>query len=162
MKKSLLHDLFIMELQDLYDAEQQILDTLPKMMEGAQSEEVRSGFKSHLLETEEQVERLKMIADDMSIDLDGMPCEGMQGIVSEGEGLLEMDLDEMIKDLALIGAAQKVEHYEMAGYGTASELAKQMQHDRAVELLEKSLSEEKDTDKKLSALAGDLYEQLPN
>jgi ferritin-like metal-binding protein YciE len=153
MKLQTLHDLFILELQDLYDAENQILEALPKMAEAASDEKLRKGFQEHVKQTEDQIARLKEIANQLEFDLQGKKCKGMEGLIKEGEELLKEKVDQAVLDAALIGAAQKVEHYEIAGYGTAITYAKLMNHTEAEKLLKETMNEEETTDEKLTKLA---------
>lgn len=148
-----LHDLWVKELQDLYSAENQITEALPYMIEAAASKKLAKGFEDHLAQTENQIKRLEQIATEMDIDLEGKKCKGIQGLLEEGEEIMSEDAQEDVKDAALIGAAQKVEHYEIAGYGTAVAYAKLMKHQKAAKLLQETLDEEGDTDKKLTKLA---------
>jgi len=148
-----LHDLFIHELQDLYSAENQITKALPKMINSASNGELKKGFELHLKQTEQQIERLKQIEKEMKLSLGGVTCKGMQGLVKEGETAIKESEDSEVLDAALISVAQRVEHYEIAGYGTAATYAKLMKHKNALKLLKETLDEEEKTDKKLSKLA---------
>ncbi len=148
-----LQDLFVHELRDLYSAEQQILQALPKMAKAAEHEELRRAFQEHETMTRDQVQRLDMIADDLGINLRGHKCRGIEGIIREGEELMGAGRDSDVLDAGLIGAAQRVEHYEIAGYGTARTFARRLGHDRAAELLQQTLDEEGSTDQRLTALA---------
>ena len=118
MKLASLHDLFVDELKDLYNAETQLTKALPKMAKAAASEELRTAFENHLEETEHQVERLETIFKQLEISPKGKKCKAMTGLIEEGKEMMEMDGEEAVKDAGLIAAAQRVEHYEMAGYGT--------------------------------------------
>lgn len=161
MKKSILHDLLVLELQDLYDGEQQLLDALPKLAEHANDEKLTVAFEKHFKQTEEHVARLEKVAEELECSLGEESCEGMEGLVSEGEEMMDMtDLDSRVYDLALISSAQRVEHYEMAGYGTARSLAKEMGHDNVAKLLDKTLDEEGQTDKDLTKLAENIMSQI--
>ncbi|HEX5809066.1 MAG TPA: ferritin-like domain-containing protein [Anaerolineales bacterium] len=153
MKTGTLEDLLTDELKDLYSAENQILKALPKMAKSAQSEELRKAFEQHLEQTKEQVRRIEQICEDMSVSPRGKKCVGMEGLIEEGKEVMQEDLDADTMDAGLIGAAQKVEHYEMAAYGTASAHARQLGLERAAKLLDKTLEEEKTTDEKLTKLA---------
>ena len=148
-----LQDLFVHELKDLYSAEQQILQVLPKMATATEHQELRQAFEEHLEVTREQVKRLDMIADELGVDLKGHKCRGMEGIIREGQELLDAKADASTLDAALIGAAQRVEHYEIAGYGTARTFARRLGHERAAELLQRTLDEEGNTDHRLTAIA---------
>ena len=153
MKTGTLEDLLTEELKDIYSAENQIVKALPKMAKAAQSEELRRAFEKHLEQTKEQVRRIEQICEELSISPRGKKCVGMEGLIEEGKEVMQEDLDMDTMDAGLIGAAQKVEHYEMAAYGTASAHARQLGFTRAVQLLEKTLQEEKTTDEKLTQLA---------
>jgi ferritin-like metal-binding protein YciE len=148
-----LQDLFVHELKDLYSAEQQILQALPKMAGATEHAELRQAFEEHAEVTREQVRRLDMIADELGIDLKGHKCRGMEGIIKEGQELLDSKADASVLDAGLIGAAQRVEHYEMAGYGTARTFARRLGHERAAALLQRTLDEEGNTDHRLTAIA---------
>ena len=148
-----LKDLFIHELRDLHSAETQLADALPKMAEKATDQKLKDCFKGHLEETKGHKERLEQIAKKLDIDIKGEKCEAMEGLVREGKEALEMKGDDEVRDAALIGAAQRVEHYEMAGYGTARNYAKRLGFTEAADLLEKTLEEEKGADAKLNDVA---------
>jgi ferritin-like metal-binding protein YciE len=153
MKEAKFEDLLTKELNDLYDAERQILEALPKMKEAASSEELTEAFEQHLEQTREQVKRLDRIFSKMGEQPGGKQCEGMEGLLREGEKLIgEMEKSPVL-DAALIAAAQKVEHYEISGYGTARTLATILGQNEAAELLEETLDEEKDTDETLTEIA---------
>jgi ferritin-like metal-binding protein YciE len=146
-------ELFQDELQDLYDAENQIVNALPKMAKAAQSAEVRAALQEHLEVTKRQVQRLDKIFSQMKQQPGEKMCAGMQGLIEEGEELIEEGEPSAVLDAGLIAAAQKVEHYEIASYGTARTHAQQLGHDEIASLLEQTLEEEKQTDEKLTALA---------
>jgi len=148
-----LEDLFVDQLEDLYDAERRILDALPKMAQAATSPQVADAFREHLRETENQVRRLDQVFRSIGREPERETCEGIKGIIEEGEKYTKAKGDDMVRDAALICAAQRVEHYEMAGYGTARTFAEQLGYDEAVQLLDQTLQEEKVTDKKLTDLA---------
>ncbi len=148
-----LEDLLIHELSDLYDAENQIVQALPKMASAAQSPELRAAFEQHLAETKAQVERLEKVFETLGQPAKGETCEGMKGLVREGQKSIAEDAEPAVKDAALIGSAQRIEHYEMAGYGTAKTYARMLGHQEAAQLLQQTLTEEEATDKKLSNLA---------
>ena len=148
-----LHDAFLDELRDTYDAEKQIMKALPKMMKAAASPELRDAFESHLEETRGQVARLEEVFGSLGEKVRGKHCDGMAGIIEEGKSVMEEDFDEATADACLIASAQRVEHYEMAAYGTLVAWARVMGHDEAAELLQQTLDEEKAADEKLSALA---------
>jgi ferritin-like metal-binding protein YciE len=159
VKINSLHDLYIDELRDLYDAENQLIKALPKMAEASTSEELRRGFEEHLEQTRGHSQRLEQIFERLGEKAKGRKCKGMEGIVKEGSEILEEDIDEDTKDAAIIGAAQRVEHYEIAGYGTARTHADLLGLDEDARLLEQTLEEEKETDQKLSALAENINVQ---
>ncbi len=146
-------ELLIEELKDLYSAENQILKALPKMAEAATSEELREAFASHLTETEAQVGRLDEIGTKLGESMKGKKCKAMEGLVAEGKEIMEEDATPAMLDLALIGAAQKVEHYEIAGYGTARALAEQSDEKEVAALLQETLDEEGKTDQLLTEIA---------
>lgn len=140
-------------IQDLYSAETQALDVMPQLMERAQNDQLRQAFQTHQRETEQQVKRLEQIAQQMGIDPDGETCMAMQGLIDEAQDLLSQLEDDQLADAAIIGAAQKMEHYEIAAYGTARTLAQQAGQNEVANLLEQTLQEEKSTDEKLTAIA---------
>lgn len=148
-----LEELLQDELKDLYSAENQIIKALPKMAKAASSPELRRAFERHLEETRRQVERLDEIGNELEVKLTGKKCKGMEGLIAEGRELLEEDLEEDALDAGLIGAAQKVEHYEIAAYGTARTHAEMLGYRRIAKLLQQTLNEEGATDKKLTQLA---------
>ena len=148
-----LQDLFVHELKDLYSAEQQILQALPKMAGATRHQELRQAFEEHTQVTREQVTRLETIADELGVDIKGHKCKGIEGIIREGQELLDAGADPDTLDAGLIGAAQRVEHYEIAGYGTARTFARRLGHERAAELLQRTLDEEGNTDHRLTAIA---------
>jgi len=148
-----MQDLYLHELKDLYNAEKQILQALPKMAKNASHDELRRAFEEHKATTEEQVRRLETIFDDLKQSPSGKKCKGMEGLIEEGEELLKENADPDVRDAALIGAAQRVEHYEIAGYGTARTYARQLGFDNHVELLQRTLDEEGQTDERLTKLA---------
>jgi ferritin-like metal-binding protein YciE len=147
-----LQELLVDELKDLYSAENQIIRALPKMIKAAGAPELKRGFEKHLEETRRQVDRLDQIAGILDIRLTGKKCKGMEGVIGEGKEALD-EFEDNALDAALIGAAQKVEHYEIATYGTARAHAQLLGHARVVRLLQQSLNEEAATDKKLTELA---------
>ena len=148
-----LEELLVDELKDLYSAENQIIKALPKMAKAASSPELKRAFERHLEETRRQVERLNQIGEVLDIRLTGKKCKGMEGLIEEGKETMEEDFDENALDAGLIGAAQKVEHYEIAGYGTARTHAELLGHSKVAKLLQQTLDEEGATDKKLTQLA---------
>jgi ferritin-like metal-binding protein YciE len=153
MKLKSLEDLLHHELKDLFSAESQLVKALPKMAKAATNAELKAGFNEHLEQTKGHVERLEKIATILDIKLPGHKCKAMEGLVEEGAELISEDAEDAIRDAGLIGAAQRVEHYEMAGYGTARTLAQHLGHDNVADLLQKTLNEEKETNDKLTELA---------
>ncbi len=148
-----LQDLYVDELKDLYNAEQQILKALPKMAKAASSPELKDAFNQHLEQTREQVNRLDRIFQELGQKPRGKKCIGMQGIIEEGQELLKEKADPAVKDAGLISAAQRVEHYEMAGYGTVRTFANMLGYNDQAQALQTTLNEEGDTDHKLTQLA---------
>jgi ferritin-like metal-binding protein YciE len=157
-----LKSLLIDELQDLLNAESQIVGALPKMVEAAHDDKLKEAFQKHLAQTQGQVERLKSALGLLGEEAQAKACKGMKGLLEEGEEIIEdaQDQDELTADLALIGAAQKVEHYEIAGYGTAKCLARQLGEREVAVLLSHTLGEEESTDYLLSAITKPLLQQL--
>jgi ferritin-like metal-binding protein YciE len=147
-----LQELLVDELKDLYSAENQIIKALPKMAKKAANPELRRAFENHLEETRQQAQRLEQIADEMDFSIRGKKCKGMEGLLEEGKEVMQ-EFDEDTLDAGMIGAAQKVEHYEIAGYGTARTHASMLGLKRVAKLLQQTLDEEAKTDKKLSQLA---------
>ncbi|MGH7447411.1 MAG: ferritin-like domain-containing protein [Longimicrobiales bacterium] len=148
-----MQDLYLYELKDLYNAEKQILQALPRMAAKANHTELRRAFEEHRTTTEEQVRRLETIFNELGQSPGGRRCKGMEGLIAEGEDILKEDADADVRDAALIGAAQRVEHYEIAGYGTARTYARQLGFNNHVELLQRTLDEEGQTDERLTKLA---------
>lgn len=148
-----LHDAFIDELRDAYDAEKQLIKALPKMAKAATSPELRRAFENHLEETRGQVTRLEAVFATLDEKVRGKHCDGIEGIIEEGKSVMEEDFDDNAMDACLIAGGQRAEHYEMAAYGTLVAWARTMGHDEAADLLQETLDEEKAADKKLSALA---------
>jgi ferritin-like metal-binding protein YciE len=153
MKLQTLNDLFNHELKDLYSAEKQLVKALPKMAKAATNEDLKAGIEEHLEQTKGHVDRLDQIAGKLGNALTGHKCKAMEGLIEEGSELISEDGDDSVRDAGLIGAAQRVEHYEIAAYGTARALANQLGHDDIADLLEQTLEEEKATDQKLTELA---------
>lgn len=148
-----LNDLFVDELKDLYSAENQLLKAIPKMAKAASAPDLRKGFEKHLEETKHQVERLEQIFEGLGASPKGKKCAAMEGLIEEGNEILEEDAEPSVMDAALIAAGQKVEHYEIASYGTVRTWAELLGNFKAVQLLQRTLDEEKATDEKLSKLA---------
>jgi ferritin-like metal-binding protein YciE len=148
-----LHDAFLDELRDAYDAEKQLTKALPKMAKAATSPVLRDAFETHLEETRGHIERLEQVMEGLGEKAKGKHCDGMAGIIEEAKGVMDEDFDEATADACLIASAQRVEHYEIAAYGTLAAWAKAMGHTDAAELLNETLEEEKATDEKLTSLA---------
>jgi ferritin-like metal-binding protein YciE len=148
-----LHDAFIDELRDTYDAERQLTKALPKLAKAASSPELRQAFESHLEETKGQIERLESVFESLEEKARGKRSDGIAGIIEEGSAIMQEDFDEITMDACLIAAGQRAEHYEIAAYGTLVAWARAMGHDEAAEMLQETLDEEKAADEKLSALA---------
>jgi len=146
-------DLFVHELKDLYDAEQQLIDALPNMAAKATNPTLRNAFQSHLQQTEKHVERLEAIFEHRGLQPEAQKCAAMAGLVKEGDVILDADGDHDVLDAALISAAQRVEHYEIAAYGTARCFAHHLADEYAAELLGQTLDEEKSTDQQLTKIA---------
>jgi len=153
MEHSALKELYIDELRDIYNAESQLVKALPKMAKASTSDELRSGFESHLEQTRGHVQRLEEIFDALDEKPTGKKCAGMQGLVKEGEGIMDEDFQGEVMDAALISAAQRVEHYEIAAYGCVRSWAELLGESEDASLLEKTLEEEKETDQKLTELS---------
>jgi ferritin-like metal-binding protein YciE len=148
-----LHDAFIDELRDAYDAEKQLTKALSKMAKAASSPQLRAAFESHLEETRGQIERLEQVFQGLDEKVRGKHCDGIEGIIEEGKSVMEEDFDDTTMDACLIASGQRAEHYEMAAYGTLVAWARAMGHTEAAELLEETLNEEKAADAKLTKLA---------
>ena len=148
-----IQELFVDLLKDTYDAEKQLVKALPKLVEAAASPELRAAFQEHLAVTEEQVERLKEVFQELGLPAQGKHCAGMEGLIEEGEELIEEGGDPQVLDAGLIAAAQKVEHYEIAAYGTARTWANLLNLKTAAQLLSQSLDEEAETDETLTQIA---------
>ncbi len=152
-KISSLKELLIDELQDLLSAEQQLLKALPKMAEAASNPELKAGFEAHLEQTRDHVTRLEGAFNALGEKAKSKTCEAMKGLVKEGSEAIDLDAPEEIRDACLIGAAQRVEHYEIAAYGTAIAFAEQIGESKVAELLQATLDEEAETDEKLTELS---------
>ena len=153
MTQKTLKELYVDELRDLYDSEQQLIKSLPKMVKAANSDELSSGFEEHLEQTKGHVNRLEEICEQLDITPKGKKCAAMEGLIEEGKELMEEDAGTSILDAGLIAAAQKVEHYEIASYGSVRTWAEQLELEEVVQLLQETLDEEKETDEKLTQLA---------
>jgi ferritin-like metal-binding protein YciE len=155
-----LHEAFVEELRDTYDAEKQLTKALPKMAKAANSPELKEAIETHLEETRQQVQRLEQVFATIEEKARGKHCEGIAGIIEEGQTVMQEEYDEATADALLIAAAQRAEHYEMAAYGTLVAWARAMGHDDAADLLQETLDEEKAADEKLNELAeGGINEQ---
>ncbi len=153
MKFATLNDLYLEQLKDLHSAETQLIKALPKMAKAASSPELKAAFTAHLEETKEQLERLDQISEKLGKKLTGHTCAAMKGLIEEGSEWMEEDAEPEVMDAGLIAAAQRVEHYEMAGYGTVHNFAQLLGEDEAAKLLAETLQEEGAADKKLTTLA---------
>jgi ferritin-like metal-binding protein YciE len=159
MPNANLNKLYVDELKDLFSAENQLLKALPKMAKAASSDELRSGFEEHLEQTKGHVQRLEQIFESLDESPKGKKCAGMEGLVKEGSEVMEEDFEDAVLDAGLIGAARRVEHYEMAAYGTVCEIAKVLGQTKHASMLEQTLAEEKQTDEKLAGLAKEINSQ---
>jgi ferritin-like metal-binding protein YciE len=148
-----LQDLYLEQLRDLYSAENQIIAALPKLIEAAQNPQLKQGFQLHLEQTKEQAKRLEQIFQRIGQDPGGVTCKAAKGLIAEADETLSEGQPGPVLDAALIASAQRVEHYEIAGYGTVKTLAKQVGDTESISLLEQTLSEEKETDEKLTQIA---------
>jgi len=153
VKLETLSDLLVEQLQDLYDAETRITEALPKMAKAATSTKLKAAFEKHLKETEGQIARLEQVFEHLGQKAKRKTCKAMKGLIEEGSETIKEDAEPEVKDAALIAAAQRVEHYEMAGYGTVRSFAKLLKQAAVVRLLEQTYDEEKATDEALSELA---------
>ncbi|MBI5472772.1 MAG: ferritin-like domain-containing protein [Ignavibacteriae bacterium] len=153
MKLTNLHDLFVDQLHDIYNAESQITKALPKMMKSASSPELRETFQHHLSQTQSQIERLEQIFTGIGAKPGSKKCKGMEGLLEEGKELMAEDITPQVMDAALIATAQRVKHYEISAYGTARTFAEQLGHKDAANLLQTTLDEESQTDHRLTEIA---------
>jgi ferritin-like metal-binding protein YciE len=150
--KSLM-DLLVHELRDLLSAEKQLVKALPKMAKAATCEHLKAGFEEHLEQTKVHVERLEQAFQKLDLTARAHKCQAMEGLIKEGAEMIAEDAEDAVKDAGLIASAQRVEHYEMAGYGTAIAFARRLGHDEVASILIETLEEERDTDRKLTELA---------
>ena len=157
-----LEDLLVDQVRDLYDAEKQLVRALPKMAQGATSDDLQRAINNHLEETKNQVARLERIFEELDTPAKGTPCKAMRGLVEEGAETLEGDSEVPFTDLAIIAAAQRVEHYEISAYGTARAIARQLGQETIASLLEETEEEEKAADSTLTEIAEDLMGQTAN
>jgi ferritin-like metal-binding protein YciE len=148
-----LHNAFLDELRDSYDAEKQLIKALPKLAKAATSSQLKTAFESHLEETRGHVEKLERVFESLDEKVRGKHCDGIEGIIEEGKSIMDEEFDEATMDACLIAAGQRAEHYEMAAYGTLVAWARGMGHDDAASLLQEILDEEKAADEKLTAIA---------
>jgi ferritin-like metal-binding protein YciE len=153
LKLNSVRDLLLEELRDLYSAENQLVDALPKMADAAGSSQLKSAIEMHLNQTREHVNRLDRIFEQLGEKPQGETCEAMKGLITEGQHFVKAQGDKDVVDAGLIGAAQRVEHYEMAGYGTARTLARQVGENQVAQILQQTLDEEKEADQKLTQIA---------
>lgn len=148
-----LEDLFEHQLKDLYSAENQLIKALPKMQKKASDEKLKQAIEKHLEETKEHKNRLKEVCDELGIKPTGEECKAMKGLIEEAESFLEEDAEDDVRDAGIIAEAQRVEHYEISGYGTVIRYAKELGHDKAAKTLQKTLDEEYKTDQNLTKMA---------
>ncbi|MBV9504941.1 MAG: ferritin-like domain-containing protein [Acidobacteriia bacterium] len=153
MKLNDLQDLYLAEIKDLYDGEQRIIKALPKMAENANSSDLRNAFEAHLNQTRQHVARLEQIFQKLDETPKGQKCKGLEGIIDEGEDMMDKDAPPAVADAALISAAQRVEHYEIAAYGSVRAYARRLGLEDHVQLLQQTLDEETETDRQLTSLA---------
>jgi len=153
MKLASLQDLFLEQLKDVYDAETQLVEALPAMAKAAHSPQLRTGFQNHLEQTRQHAKRLEQIFQQMDTPPKAKKCKAMQGLIKEGQEMIDQNAEPEVRDAGLIAAAQRVEHYEIAAYGTLRTYAQQLGKHQAVTLLEQTLQEEKETDHKLTQIA---------
>jgi ferritin-like metal-binding protein YciE len=151
-----LRELFVEQLRDLYDAENQLVKALPRMAKAASNSELRSAFEHHLEQTKEHVDRLETIFTNLEEDAEGETCKGMAGLIVEGKEAADSDADNDVKDAWLIAQAQRVEHYEIAAYGTVKSMASLLDEEEAAGLLEETLNEEKETDQLLTEISEEI------
>jgi ferritin-like metal-binding protein YciE len=154
-----LQELLLDEVKDLYDAEKQLVKALPKMARAATNADLKQGFTSHLVETQNHVARLEQVFERLGVSAKGKTCKAMKGLVEEGSEAIDLDAPDAIRDACLIGAAQRVEHYEIAAYGTVRALAETVGETEVVDLLQETLGEEKHTDEILTSLAQTVNEE---
>jgi len=153
MKLASLHELLVHEVKDLYDAEHQVVAALPKMAKAVKSAELKQGFETHLLESEQHIKRLEQVFGILGEKAERVKCKGMAGLLKEGEEMMKENADPDVMDAALVSAAQKVEHYEMAGYGACRTFARLLGYHQVTNLLQQTLDEEGEADKKLTSIA---------
>jgi len=161
MKVESLRDLYLEQLRDLYNSEQQLIKALPKMAKASSSEELRAAFEDHLGQTRQHAQRLETIFEQMGEKTSGKKCKGMEGLVKEGSETIREQMEDSVKDAAIIAAAQRVEHYEIAGYGCVHAYATRLGDDDAASLLAETLEEEKKADQLLNGIAEQLNMDIP-
>jgi ferritin-like metal-binding protein YciE len=161
MKIESLEQLLQEELRDIYDAEKQLVKAIPKLAKAASSPELQTALTDHLEQTKGHVERLEEAFQALGVKASGKTCAAMKGLVEEGKETIEQDASDEMRDVAIIAAAQRVEHYEIAAYGTARTLAEKLGNDTVVSLLEETLGEEKEADEKLTEVSSGLLEGMP-
>ncbi len=159
MKMNTLEDLLVDQVRDLYDAEKQLVKALPKMAKAATSDELRDAIEEHLEQTKNQVSRLEQVFEELQKPAKSKPCKAMRGLIEEGSEVMSEDAEEPLGDIAIIAAAQRVEHYEISAYGTARTLATHLGESRVASLLEETEEEEKAADSKLNDVTASLLEQ---
>jgi ferritin-like metal-binding protein YciE len=157
MDQQSLQELLVDNVRDLYDAEKQLVKTLPKLAKAAESDELADAIRAHLEQTEGHVSRLENVFETLGVSIKGRSCKGMKGLVEEGQKSLKTEKDGIRRDLAIIAAAQRVEHYEISAYGTMRTIAEQIGNTEAADLLQQTGDEEKDADHKLTEVAMHLY-----
>ena len=160
MKVENLKQLLQQELRDIYDAEKQLVKALPKMAKAARSEELQEAIKEHLGVTQQQVQRLEQVFSSLGVKAQSKTCLGMRGLIEEGNEQMELDATDELKDAAIIGAAHRVEHYEIAAYGTARTFAEKLDLDEVAELLQETITEEEEADEKLTEISENLLGEL--
>ena len=158
MNQQTLEKLFTAQIRDLYDAEKQLVKALPKLAKAAESEQLAEALRGHLEETQNHVSRLEQVFELIGVAAKGKSCKGMKGLLEEGNEAVQEEDKGSLRDLAIIAGCQRVEHYEMSGYGTSRTLAEQLGNDDAVELLQQTEDEEIEADQKLTEVATTLYE----
>jgi ferritin-like metal-binding protein YciE len=159
MRLNSLHNVFVDELKDLYSAESQIVKALPKMVEAASDPDLKDALQEHLQVTKNQVERLKEVFKQLDEQTGGKKCKGMEGLIEEGSEVIEKNGNAQVKDAALIAAAQRIEHYEIAGYGTVRSYAEVLGFEQVANLLQETLDEEGEADEKLTELSETINQQ---
>jgi ferritin-like metal-binding protein YciE len=160
MNQETLRDLFVEQIQDIYDAERQLVKALPKLAEAASSTDLVEAIRTHLAETQTQVSRLDEVFGMLGVKAAGKTCKAMKGLIEEGDEAAKAEEEGELRDLAIIATAQRVEHYEIAAYGTARAIAERLEMDDAVELLQQTEEEEQQADSKLTEVAESIYDSF--